>query len=104
MTPSADRIAKHVAKFLGYTVADLIRRDRSQGVSDARRHAAWAMRKLTRMSYPEIARYFARTHHWSWWAVHDIDVARGDDPQFRATTDAMLVGLKDDPRPEWLER
>ena len=60
---SARAIVCHVAKYYDVTVADIERQSRCRGISTPRHVAYYLVRRLTKLSYPQIGRFFGDRDH-----------------------------------------
>ncbi len=87
MRPPIRAICQTVAEYYGWSSADdILRRDRSKSVCEARHVAIWLARRKFGLSYPELGREFGRDHTTCLSAVKRIDEAAG---LLRATADDL---------------
>lgn len=70
----AEKILEDSARFLGVTVEELCSRSRTRSLVTARRATAYALRELTDLSYPGIARLLGGRDHTT--IIHAVDVVQ----------------------------
>jgi chromosomal replication initiation ATPase DnaA len=74
-------------------VKEITQRSRRKTVSEARCAVYWLARKLTRLSYPEIAHELGRDHTTVMNGVESIDGRRLQDEWLAQNLDAILHTL-----------
>jgi|SRR6185312_6903801 len=78
-------VIERVARVAGVEVGQLIGSDRSRTASRARAWAAWALYRVRKLSYPEVAAITRRRDHTSaMWCVRKVDAEVASDPRLGA--------------------
>jgi chromosomal replication initiation ATPase DnaA len=90
MTPQ--RILSAVADAFAVTPEALLSPWRVASVAEARHAAAWLLRRLTRLSYPEIGRLLGR-HHATVMAGERAFAAKRERAAERLTRACELLGV-----------
>jgi len=77
MKSSTLTLCQAVARHFDVTVDDILSRDRSKAVAEARAVSMWLARSKLGMSYPELGREFVRDHSTCMSSVRKIENATG---------------------------
>ena len=85
-----ERLLVAVASHYGLTPDDLKAKSNAHAIARPRQVAIYLLKRLTRMSYPQIGRLFGGKHHTT--AMHAVDkVAErmDNEPEFRQVVEAL---------------
>lgn len=73
----------------------LLRKDRHRNIAEGRQVAAWLLRSVSRLSYPEIGRALGnRDHTTIMSSMKKIELRRAAEPEFLAFTDALRLAVE----------
>jgi chromosomal replication initiator protein len=93
--PSIPRIQKAVANHYGLTVENLKGASNMRGILIPRQVAMYLCKRLTKKSYPEIARQFGGKHHTTViHAVEKVDKSLITDPDVYKVIDLLISAIR----------
>ena len=94
-TVLAEDVERRVASQYGLKPSELKSKSNSPRFSFPRQIAMYLMKKLTRMSLPDIGRQFGGKHHTTvMHAINKIETKRVKDKEFDRQIDVLMRSLK----------
>lgn len=89
----APMVLEAVAHSYSVAMVELVGRGRTKAVAEARQLSYWLLRRLTRMSFPEIGRALGRDHTSVMAGIKAIERRRARDAGFVDYSDRMAVAV-----------
>ncbi len=89
-----DLIIRHVCKYYGVRIDDLVGTNRTRRIAQPRRVAMYLMRRMTNESYVNIGRLFKRDHASVYGAVQVIEDAMGKDKMLEVSIHEIIANIE----------